>query len=134
LGVNWNKERVSGPGRGSRQGYIIFPLKKTVSTPCSQGGSSSNLLDSDDGLGATHVEVAPDDGWSVLALSHCPRGRLGFEWTAESVFTGTWRARFIGSHTFSKTGRTRCAMFLWAALQTHRILQGYIAFDVSVYP
>jgi hypothetical protein len=45
---------------------------------------------------------------------------------AEAVFDGTWRARLIGSDAFSESGHVRCAMYLWAALQTHRVLQGYI--------
>jgi hypothetical protein len=45
---------------------------------------------------------------------------------AESVFAGTWRARLIGSDAFSDTYHTGVAMYLWAALQTHRVLQGYI--------
>jgi hypothetical protein len=43
---------------------------------------------------------------------------------AEAVFTGTWRDRLIGSDALSETGHTRCAIYLWAALQTHRVLQG----------
>jgi hypothetical protein len=53
---------------------------------------------------------------------------------AEAVFAGTWRARLIGSDAFSETGHTRCAMYLWAALQTHRILQGYIELDFIAHP
>jgi hypothetical protein len=49
---------------------------------------------------------------------------------AEAVFAGTWWARLIGSDAFSETGHTIVAMYLWAALQTHRVLQGYIELDV----
>jgi hypothetical protein len=42
---------------------------------------------------------------------------------AEAVFAGTWRARLIGSDAFSDLGHVRCAMYLWAALQTHIVLQ-----------
>jgi hypothetical protein len=45
---------------------------------------------------------------------------------AQTVFAGTWRARLIGVDAFKETGHTRCAMYLWAALQTHRVLQGHI--------
>jgi uncharacterized protein YjaG (DUF416 family) len=38
----------------------------------------------------------------------------------------TWRARLVGSDAFSESGHVRCAMYLWAALQTHIVLQGYI--------
>jgi hypothetical protein len=55
-----------------------------------------------------------DDNW-ILA-SHF----------AEAVFDGTWRARLIGADAFKETGHTMFAMYLWAALQTHRVLQGYI--------
>jgi hypothetical protein len=41
---------------------------------------------------------------------------------AETVFAGTWRAILTGSDDFSETWHTRCAMYLWAALQTHIIL------------
>jgi hypothetical protein len=53
---------------------------------------------------------------------------------AEAVFAGTWRARLIGSDAFSETGHTRCVMYLWAALQTRRVLQGYIELDFIVHP
>jgi hypothetical protein len=53
---------------------------------------------------------------------------------AEAVFAGTWRARLIGSDAFSETGHTRCAMYLWTALQTHRVLQGYIELDFIAHP
>jgi hypothetical protein len=45
---------------------------------------------------------------------------------AEAAFDGTWRAIFIGVDAFKETGHTRWSMYLWAALQTHRVLQGYI--------
>jgi hypothetical protein len=53
---------------------------------------------------------------------------------AEAVFSGTWRARLIGADTFSEIGHTRFAMYLWAALQTHRVLQGYIELDFIAHP
>jgi hypothetical protein len=43
---------------------------------------------------------------------------------AEDVFAGTWRATV--SDAFSETCHARCVMYLWAVLQTHRVLQGCI--------
>jgi general stress protein CsbA len=48
---------------------------------------------------------------------------------AEAVFAGTWRSILIGCVAFSETCHTRVAMYLWNALQTHRVLQGYIELD-----
>jgi hypothetical protein len=53
---------------------------------------------------------------------------------AEAVFAGTWRARLIGADNFSETGRTMCAMYMLAALQTHRDIQGYIELDFIARP
>jgi hypothetical protein len=53
---------------------------------------------------------------------------------AEAVFVVTWRARLIGSDVFSETGHTIVSMYMWAALQTHRVLQGYIEFDFIAHP
>jgi hypothetical protein len=53
---------------------------------------------------------------------------------AEAVFAGTWRARLIGADAFSETGHTLCEIYLWADLQTHRVLQGYIELDVTTHP
>jgi hypothetical protein len=50
------------------------------------------------------------------------------------VFAGTWRAGLIGSYAFSETGHTRCAMYMWAASQTHRVLQGFIEIDFIAQP
>jgi hypothetical protein len=44
---------------------------------------------------------------------------------AETVFAGTCRARLI---------HTRCTMQLWAALETHRILQGYMELYFIAHP
>jgi hypothetical protein len=52
----------------------------------------------------------------------------------ESVFAGTWRAILIGSDAFSETGNTRCAIYLWAALQNQGVLQGYIEHDFIAHP
>jgi hypothetical protein len=43
----------------------------------------------------------------------------------EDVFAGT---------CFKETGRTRCAMYMWAALQTQIILQVYIELVVIAHP
>jgi hypothetical protein len=53
---------------------------------------------------------------------------------AEAVFAGTWRARLIGSDAFSELGHVRCSMYMWVALQTHRVLQGYIELNIIVHP
>jgi hypothetical protein len=45
---------------------------------------------------------------------------------AEAAFDVTWRARLIGSDAFIESGHVQCAMHLWAALQTHKVLQRYI--------
>jgi hypothetical protein len=53
---------------------------------------------------------------------------------AEAVFAGTWRAKLIGADAFKETGHTKCAMYLWAALLTHRVLQGYIELGFIAHP
>jgi hypothetical protein len=53
---------------------------------------------------------------------------------AEAVFNGTWRARLIGSDAFSESGNVRCAMYLWAALHKHQVLQGYIEIYCIAHP
>jgi hypothetical protein len=53
---------------------------------------------------------------------------------AEAVLAGTWRARLIGVDAFKKTGHTRCAMYFWAALQMHRVLQGSIELGFIMHP
>jgi hypothetical protein len=53
---------------------------------------------------------------------------------AESVFAVTCRAILIGSDDFSDTGYTRVAMYLWDALQTHSVMQGYIELDFIARP
>jgi hypothetical protein len=45
---------------------------------------------------------------------------------AKAVFAGTWPARLIGADDFGERGQTHCASYILAALQTHRVLQGYI--------
>jgi hypothetical protein len=50
------------------------------------------------------------------------------------VFARTWRARLIWSDAFSETGHIRCALYLWATLYTHRVLQGYIELDFISHP
>jgi hypothetical protein len=49
-------------------------------------------------------------------------------------FSRTWRARLIGADAFKDTGHTMCAMYLWAALQTHRIWQGNIELGFIAHP
>jgi hypothetical protein len=53
---------------------------------------------------------------------------------AEALFTGTWRARFIGADAFGETRHNHCASYLWADLQTHRVLQGYIELGFIAHP
>jgi hypothetical protein len=53
---------------------------------------------------------------------------------AEAVFAGTWSARLVGSDAFSESGHVRCAMYLWAALQTHIVLQEYIEINFIAHP
>jgi hypothetical protein len=53
---------------------------------------------------------------------------------AEAMFAGTWRAILIGSDDLSETGHTRVVMYFWAALQTHRVLQGYIELEFISHP
>jgi hypothetical protein len=71
----------------------------------------------------TVLGKACDDGNWILSIQ-----------VAEAVFAGTRRARLIGLDAFSETDHTRCAMYLWAALQTHRVLQGYIELDFTAHP
>jgi hypothetical protein len=71
----------------------------------------------------TVMGVACDEGNWILSFQF-----------AEAVFAGTWRARLIGSDAFSKSDHVRCAMYLWAALQTHRFLQGHIELNFIAHP
>jgi hypothetical protein len=64
-----------------------------------------------------------DDGNCILASQF-----------AEAVLAGTWRGRLIGADAFKEAGHTRCAMYLWAALQTHRVFQGYIELGFIAHP
>jgi hypothetical protein len=70
----------------------------------------------------TVLGVACDDGNWILSSQ--------FD---ETVFVDTYRAWLIGADAFSETGHTRCVMYLWAALKTHRVLQGYIEMDVIAH-
>jgi hypothetical protein len=53
---------------------------------------------------------------------------------AEAVLAGTLRARLIGADAFSETGHTRCAVYLWVALQTHRVLKCHIELGFTAHP
>jgi hypothetical protein len=64
-----------------------------------------------------------DDGYCIFASRF-----------AEAVFAGTWRARLIGADAFKETGHNMCTMYLWAALQTHMVLQGYIELGFIAHP
>jgi hypothetical protein len=50
------------------------------------------------------------------------------------VFAGTWRSRLIDTDAFKETVHTRCAIYLWEALQTHIILHGKIEFVFIAHP
>jgi hypothetical protein len=52
----------------------------------------------------------------------------------EAIFSGTWRAWMIGADAFIEMGHTRCDIYLWAALQTHRVLQEFIDLDFIAHP
>jgi hypothetical protein len=71
----------------------------------------------------TVLGIACDEGNWILSCQF-----------AEVVFAGTGRARMIGSDAFSELGHVRCAMCLWAALQMHRVLQGYIKLNFIAHP
>jgi hypothetical protein len=64
-----------------------------------------------------------DDGNCILASQF-----------AEAIFSWTRRAKLIGADAFKDTGHTRCAIYLWAALQTHIIFQGYIELGFIAHP
>jgi hypothetical protein len=53
---------------------------------------------------------------------------------AEVLFDVTCRAILIGDDACKDAGHTRCAMYLWAALQNHTILQGYIELGFMAHP
>jgi hypothetical protein len=53
---------------------------------------------------------------------------------AEAMFSGTWWTHLIGLDAFSETGHVICAVYLWADLQMHIILQGCIELDVISHP
>jgi hypothetical protein len=71
----------------------------------------------------TVLGIACDEGNWILSCQF-----------AEAVFSGTWRARLIGSESFSEYGHVRCAMYMGAVLQTHRVLQGYIELNFISHP
>jgi hypothetical protein len=48
---------------------------------------------------------------------------------------GAYKARLIGADAFSdEVNHVRVAMFLWACLQTHRVLQDYIDLELIAHP
>jgi hypothetical protein len=64
-----------------------------------------------------------DDNWLL-------RGNF---WSA--VLTGAYKPRLIWADAFSdKVDHVRVAFFLWACLQTHRVLQGYIDLEFIAHP
>jgi hypothetical protein len=71
----------------------------------------------------TVLGIACDEGNWILSCQF-----------AEAVFAETWCARLIESDAFSKAGHVRCSMSPWAALQTHRVLQGYMELNFIAHP
>jgi hypothetical protein len=52
-----------------------------------------------------------------------------------AVLTGAYKARLIGADAFSdEVDHMRVAMFLWACLQTHHVLQCYIDLEFISHP
>jgi hypothetical protein len=51
---------------------------------------------------------------------------------SEAVFAGAWRDQLIDADAFGETGHTRCAAYLWTALQMYRVSQGYIELGFTV--
>jgi hypothetical protein len=47
---------------------------------------------------------------------------------AEAAFSGAWKARLLGAESFSETTglNMRGALFLWDALQCHRVMYDYV--------
>jgi hypothetical protein len=71
----------------------------------------------------TVLGTACDDGNWILIIQF-----------AETVFVGTCTARLIGADAFSEFGHIMCAMYLCAAIQTHRVLQVCIDLDLIAQP
>jgi hypothetical protein len=64
-----------------------------------------------------------DDNWLLC-------GNFG-----STVLTGAYKAHLIGADVFSdEVDHVRVDMFLWACLQTHRVLQGYIDLEFIAHP
>jgi hypothetical protein len=73
--------------------------------------------------------------YQTVLVAGCNEGNLTLSSQfAEAVLVGTWRAQLFGSDTFSETGHTPCAMYLWPDLQAHIIMQGYIELDFIAHP
>jgi hypothetical protein len=52
-----------------------------------------------------------------------------------AVLTGAYNARLIGADAFSdEVEHVRVAMFMWACLQTHRVMQYYIELEFISHP
>jgi hypothetical protein len=61
------------------------------------------------------VASSDDDNWLLC-------GNFGY-----TVFTAAYKARLIGPDAFyDEVDHVRVAMFIWACLQTHLVLQSYI--------
>jgi hypothetical protein len=55
---------------------------------------------------------------------------------AEAALFGAWKARLVGAEAFSETTdlNTRRALFLWAALQCHRVMYEYVDMSFVNHP
>jgi hypothetical protein len=64
-----------------------------------------------------------DENWLLC-------GSVGLE-----VLVGDYKARMIGADAFSdEVDHFRVAMFMWACLQTHRVMQSYIELEFISHP
>jgi hypothetical protein len=64
-----------------------------------------------------------DDNWLLC-------GNFG-----STVLNGAYKARLIGADAFyDEVDHVRGTMFLWACLQTHRVMQSYIELDFISHP
>jgi hypothetical protein len=52
-----------------------------------------------------------------------------------TVLSGAYNARLIGAYAFSDEVDHVCViMFMWACLQTHQVMQAYIALEFMAHP
>jgi hypothetical protein len=55
---------------------------------------------------------------------------------AEAAFSRAWKARLVGAEAFSETAdlNTRGDLFLWDALQCHRVMSDYVDMNFVNHP